>query len=111
METAVQTREEVPPVAEINPSASKGLDRRALGRAASNLGVAAIFFLSLASQAREYHGLTDLHDGHAALDEAATSHDRRPGLAELRDRGSVYRHDSQPGGATLSWSSLRSATG
>ncbi len=60
METAVQTREEVPPVAEINPSASKGLDRRALGRAASNLGVAAIFFLSLASQAREYHGLTDL---------------------------------------------------
>ena len=60
METAVQAPEEAPLVAESCPAVSKGLDSRALGRAASNLGVAAIFFLALVFHSRQYGGLSDL---------------------------------------------------
>src|SRR5437870_11247431 len=60
MDTAAQAEEATPLVSESRPSATSRLDLVTLGRTASNLGVAAIFFLSFASQAREYHGITDL---------------------------------------------------
>jgi protein-S-isoprenylcysteine O-methyltransferase Ste14 len=60
METAVQAREGTPLVSESHPSARTRLDSVALGRAASNLGVATIFFLALAFHSRQYGGLSDL---------------------------------------------------
>ncbi len=62
METAVRVRDAAPLSAEsLSTAENAGIERAGLRHAAANLGVAAMFFLTLAQHARHFHGgLTDL---------------------------------------------------
>src|SRR5713226_4112884 len=60
METAVQAREATPIASDADSTAKGGVNPIGLRHAAANLGVATIFFLTLAFHSRQYGGLSDL---------------------------------------------------